>query len=353
MSFKSSLNIITPINTLSYGNVGRNLCLELSKHMKLHIFPMGNVEQQALSREVKEGIENSKLFDVNADCLRIWHQFDMSMFVGKGKRIGFPIFELDTFTDIEKHHLNSLDLLIVCTQWAKTVCENNGIRTPIKIVNLGVDRNIFNVKELHNKTTTFFNIGKWELRKGHDVLIQAFQKAFTANDDVTLFMCCHNPFLTTNDASPWVNLYKHPKIKILPRLTSQEEVAKMINVSHCGLFLSRAEGWNLGLLEAMSCGRHVITTNYSGHTEFCNTHNSMLIEPSGFTKAYDGKWFFGHGKWMDFTSSDIDTIANYMKDIHALNKSGKLLLNEEGIKTASQFTWQNAAKQLLGAINED
>ena len=45
----------------------------------------------------------------------------------------------------------------------------------------------------------------------------------------------------------------------------------------CGVFPSRAEGRNLELLEMMSAGKHVITTDYSAHTEFCTKDNAGLV----------------------------------------------------------------------------
>jgi hypothetical protein len=39
----------------------------------------------------------------------------------------------------------------------------------------------------------FLNVGKWEYRKGHDVLLEAFNKAFEPTDNVRLVMNCHNP----------------------------------------------------------------------------------------------------------------------------------------------------------------
>ena len=36
--------------------------------------------------------------------------------------------------------------------------------------------------------------------------------------------------------------------------------------AHCGVFPARSEGWNLGLVEMLSMGRHVIATDYSAHT---------------------------------------------------------------------------------------
>ena len=54
---------------------------------------------------IKESVGNARKPNFNAPSIRLWHQHDMSSFAGHGLRIGFPIFELDTFNDLEKHHL--------------------------------------------------------------------------------------------------------------------------------------------------------------------------------------------------------------------------------------------------------
>ena len=83
------------------------------------------------------------------------------------------------------------------------------------------------------------------------------------------------------------------KVKFLDRVGSHKEVADIIRMCDCGVFPSRAEGWNLDLLEMMSCGKQVIATNYSAHTEFCNEENCMLVETTEMVDAEDGKWFRG------------------------------------------------------------
>jgi glycosyltransferase involved in cell wall biosynthesis len=108
----------------------------------------------------------------------------------------------------------------------------------------------------------------------------------------------------------------------------------------CGIFPSRAEGWNLGLLEMLSCGKPCITTNYSAHTEFCNKENSFLIDIGEFEPAYDGKWFFGQGSWAKMGQKQIDQCIEYMRHVYR----NKIITNTEGIKTAEQFSWTNSAK---------
>ena len=120
---------------------------------------------------------------------------------------------------------------------------------------------------------------------------------FNEDDKVELWMLCDNPFYTEDENFKWERLYRTSKlgdkIKIIPRQQMQEDVYNIMMQADCGVFPARAEGWNLDLLEMMSCGKQTIATNYSAHTEFCNEDNCMLVETTEMVDAEDGKWFRG------------------------------------------------------------
>jgi glycosyltransferase involved in cell wall biosynthesis len=280
----------------------------------------------------------------------------MKFFIGRGKRIGFPIFELDTFTGAEKHHLSGLDELFVCSNWALKVACDNGIRCPKSVVPLGVDRNIFNPtrsNRLKGKTV-FFNCGKWEVRKGHPEIAQAFNMAFTPKDDVELWMMCENPFYNQEIKSKFENMFllspmgRAGKIKLLPRVDTHLQVAKIMGAATIGVFPAKAEGWNLELLEMMAMGKYVIATNYAGHTEFCNDENAALLESTGLEPAKDGIWFHGQGNWSTFS---IDDLAAIMKQYHI--GRDHLDVNEAGVETGRKFSWENSARKLLEYAESD
>ena len=107
------INIISPINSLGYGIAGLNITKHLTKTTDVSLWPIGNPEcrNEEDIRILSNCIHNASKPVFDAPCVRIWHQNDMSMFVGNGERIGFPFFELNKFNDVEKHHLNSLDRL--------------------------------------------------------------------------------------------------------------------------------------------------------------------------------------------------------------------------------------------------
>lgn len=352
------MNIISPINQLGYGIAGFNISKHLAKQTNVALWPIGNPEvyTQADFDVVSNLMKSSTMPNFKDDCLRIWHQHDMSQFVGKGRRIGFPFFELNKFSKIEKHHLNNVDTLFVTCEWAKQVCLDNLEIDDIKVVPLGVDCETFKPSiDSSGDTTIFFNCGKWEKRKGHDILPLVFNKAFDANDNFELWMMTSNPFLSQEEELAWQSLYKNTKIghkiRFLPRVKTHEEVYTIMKKVDCGIFPSRAEGWNLELLEMLACGKQVITTNYSAHTAFCNNDNSLLLEITSYEMAQDNKWFDGKtGEWANISFSNINQLVDMVKYIHEQKQSGLLKTNDHGIKTAQKLTWDNTANEILQAI---
>jgi glycosyltransferase involved in cell wall biosynthesis len=351
------LNLIAPINDLGYGYTGLHLTDELIKlGHDVALFPIGKPYCHFRHEDnIKKALQNADKWDNDAPCIRLWHQHDLSMFVGHGKHIGFPIFELDTFSDKEKHHLGNCDELMVCSRWALNVCATNLFEIdknkPIKIVPLGVDNEIFTPKLSKRKPTIFFNCGKWEKRKGHYELIQAFNLAFNEDSNVELWMMCQNPFLNKEQADHWHNRCKNSKmghkIRILPRVEADTQVADIMQQADCGVFPSRGEGWNLEALEMLACGKQVIATDYSAHTEFLTQENAWLVPINGVEPAYDGIWFHKQGNWGSFDNNNITILIERMQFIHDKKQNGDLEINEAGLETAQKFSWTNTAKTLI------
>jgi glycosyltransferase involved in cell wall biosynthesis len=115
----------------------------------------------------------------------------------------------------------------------------------------------------------------------------------------------------------------------------------------CGVFPSRGEGWNLELLEMMAAGKHVITTNYSAHTEFCSQENATLIPIKDVESAFDGKWFFGQGNWAKIDDEEVNLLTQEM-NLFAETYKGQQ--NTHGIETAKKFSWQNTAREMIKCL---
>ena len=352
---------MAPINQLGYGVAGLNTLKALQEEgVEVSLFTIGQpqVTSQEDADAVAKGLKAAMTFDPKAPCVKIWHQNQMAERIGSGKFIGFPIFELDTFSDLEKHHLNSCDELMVCSKWAKQVCLDQLYMSPnghtyldadakVHVVPLGVDAELFPPAPVRqDDKTIFFNCGKWEVRKGHDILMKAFEKVAEKHNNVELWMMCTNPFNSPEEENRWHQLYAHPNVKIIPRAETQKDVYNIMSQVDCGVFPSRGEGWNLELLEMMSAGKHVIATNYSAHTEFCTKENSRLVTIEDKEPAFDGKWFFGQGNWAKISEDQLIQLQGYMESFHTSEKD----TNNSGIETAKQFSWKNTARSIINHV---
>jgi glycosyltransferase involved in cell wall biosynthesis len=355
LSKLTNLNLVAPINTVSYGIVSLNILKELSNLLDVSLWPIGQpqVTNQNDWDYVQRACENARSYDPDAPCIRIWHQFDLAQFVGRGKHIGFSIFELDQFNKTEKHHLKSVDHIFVPSDWAKEIVRNDlgepyALRT--NVIPLGVDTSLFKPTKLVAKENfVFFNCGKWEVRKGHDFLATAFNKAFSPEDKVELWLMTENPFCSEEEDAKWKSMYKNTamyaagKIKFIPRVNTHEQVYKIMSQADCGIFPSRAEGWNLEALEMMAIGRPVVITNYSAHTQYCNDKNSFLIPVNQTELAHDDKWFFGQGSWGEIKIKDIIEMMQFARNS---NRS----YFQDCINTANKFTWKNTAKEIINVL---
>lgn len=356
------INITAPVNQTSYGLASWQFMRSLDKAgHDITLWGCPNDQNIQGTEEnidlLRKWVARREVFDWWAPSLRIWHQNDMMQSVGKGRRLGMTFFELDKLKPNEVHQLNSLDMVIVPSQWAKQVCKDSRVHTPVEVVPLGYDPEVFyarDIKRADNKTI-FLNIGKWEVRKGHDVLVEMFNKAFTKKDNVELWMSNHNQFLNEQDTEAWVRLYKNSplgdKVKIIPWEPTQQGLAKIMASVDCGIFPSRAEGWGLESLEMMAMDKEVIITNNSAHTEYCKDHNCYLIETPEKEVANDSIWFHGQtksdGMWAKLGDLEINQAADLMRVIHKDKQEGRL---HDQDKDVGHLTWDRAAGKLVGIL---
>ena len=140
------------------------------------------------------------------------------------------------------------------------------------------------------------------------------------------------------------------KVQVVPRLETQHHVAALLADCDCGVFPSRAEGWNLGLLECMSVGLNVIATDYSAHTEFVESANCRLVHVDETEPARTGEWLWGIGDWAKLGASQMEQMVHHLREVHRLKQEGSLPRNDAGIATAKAFTWRRTAEAVLRAV---
>lgn len=352
------VNLIGAWNTTSYGCVLVNLSQALTElGCSVCFYPayqrpgiVEDVTVQTYSQLWQKVTQNE--VDLYAPSLKIWHQDQLDWRIGNGLSAAFSFFELDTLNQKEITHMSSQDVQFVASKWANQILLkhniNNGVVAP-----LGVDRNIFYPltedyrRELCNRIGVamddyiFYMSGKFEVRKGHDIILDIFREAFPTENDVKLVVNSWSPNLPEVNNSEWASMLSQDQrvIVLRNRFPHQMEIAKLVSCVDCCVYPSKAEGWNLPALEALAMHKPVIINNYSAHTEFSDF--CTKVEPVGMELAYDGLFFFGNGRW---SIPDKKKFAAEMRR-HYANK-----INVNVNAAAQKFSWKNTATVILNTL---
>lgn len=220
----------------------------------------------------------------------------------RGKlNLGICFFE-SSLSQPAFYNSTKLDTVFVGSTWCKERCAEAGIHNT-RVLMQGVDSAIFSPQPPRNPDGQFriFSGGKFEWRKGQDLVIKAFAE-FAKREPAAHLVCAwFNPwpvlifeavdksglalprFGTLTQEKYFEDLLMANGVPrchftVLPAL-SQADLAREMANTDCGLFPNRCEGGtNLVLMEYASLGRRVIANAGTGHAEI--TEAIAYILPS-------------------------------------------------------------------------
>jgi glycosyltransferase involved in cell wall biosynthesis/SAM-dependent methyltransferase len=234
-------------------------------------------------------------------------------------RIGRTMFETDRISPAWVNACNQMDEVWVPSRFnAETFAASGVERDKLVVMPESVDENEFNPDQheplpLPNRAKfNFLAIFEWSRRKGWDVLLSAYLREFSAEDDVCLYLRTY--LFSKPDGDPreaiqrlidehaaTLNLGEKvlPRIHIIAEQVAQADLPRLYKAADCLVAPSRGEGWGRPHHEAMMMGLPVIATNWSGNTEFMNAANSYPVDYDlGETVALDPELRHYHGhRW--------------------------------------------------------
>jgi len=119
-------------------------------------------------------------------------------------------------------------------------------------------------------------------RKNPAGAIRAFKEAFASTDrSVALVVKINNPDNQPQDVEALRELAAdYPNILFIEKIMTREEIAGLVAVCDSYISLHRSEGFGLGPAEAMSLGKPVIATDWSGNVDYMTPHNSYGVDYS-------------------------------------------------------------------------
>ena len=148
-------------------------------------------------------------------------------------------------------------------------------------------------------------------RKNPIGLIHAFTRAFEPGAGARLVIKAIN-----GDKRPverdqlMAAASQHPDITVIDTYFTRVETSTLMNLADCYVSLHRSEGLGLTLSEAISHGKPVIATGYSGNTDFMDETNSYLVS---WTRVPVGEHAEGYSPDATWAEPNIDEAANFMR----------------------------------------
>jgi len=224
------------------------------------------------------GYEESFVPDIHIIMAEVNHYYHYQTY-DKPVIIYFP-WETTNVLPKFMERLHSADYIWVPSEWQKQMLITNGI-TPnkISVVHEGIDpKKYFPIKR-NNDKLTFLHIGTWNYRKSSYEIIKTFLNIFGNNDNVELRISINNKLDYQDGPIETFEKYGLPlnkNIKILGTL-SEDDYVKEIQNADLYVSCSRGEGWNLPVIQSMSCGVPSIYTKCGGQLEFSKNNLGIGI----------------------------------------------------------------------------
>jgi glycosyltransferase involved in cell wall biosynthesis len=235
----------------------------------------------------------------------------------------------------------------------------------------GIDPEIFYPVEpkLDENLFVIFSGGKFELRKGQDLVLRAFKALREKYKDIVLINAWYNfwpqsmelyhyapTFNYENKGETWQEKMNHIyaingigaeniiTLEVVPNRKLREIYAK----TDIGLFPNRCEGGtNLVLMEYMACGKPVVAAYNSGQRDVLDENHALLVKEHKPFKLYaDDKTL-----WANWFEPDLDEIIaqieyayHHRDEIRQLGKrAGEFMKN---------FTWEKSAQRLVELVGD-
>jgi len=252
-----------------------------------------------------------------------------------GPFVAHTVWESDRLPQHWPDLLNATDLVVVPTAWNRDLFVASGVRTPVAVVphvattpdpgdggaGLGLDPDDF----------VFYTIGRWDERKAVFLAIEAYLRAFTADDPVVLVVKtgprlemppgewgAGNPlsFTTLWQVASLVRQFRNPaRVHLEVERWTDDRIAGLHARGDCYLTLARGEGWGIGAFDASAYGNPVVATGWGGFLEYLDDESAFLVDHT--LTAVEHNAFASYSPDQEWAAPDVGHAVDVLRTVVA------------------------------------
>ena len=281
----------------------------------------------------------------------------------RGRNIQWVVFESTRIPATIRPAMQGADRVWVPSAWGHSVLTAHGIHADrIRIVPEGVDGARFHAHGRRPRSTArpfrFLTVGKYEQRKGIDLTIEAFAQVF-GNQAQAELVIKSNYFTNHRE--------KHSELKgkisdlglnnvtLLWGEMTEPQLADLYRACDAFVLPTRAEGWGLPLIEAVAAGLPIITTMYSGHTEFLQHVSDSVLPVAHVMTRIDCPEYCSYypdsmNDWGVWAQPDLNSLVACMQQ--ALQQEQELYdrAQRNSAIIRERFSWNHSVEQALACM---
>ena len=139
------------------------------------------------------------------------------------KTVAVGFFEVMKLSDNLVNYLHQFDLIVAGSSWNKNILIKHGLPKVVRVLQ-GVDTALFNpipVPRILQSSLIVFSGGKLEIRKGRDIVIDAFKLLLICPDALLIASWC-------NDSASLASISASPYVKNAPVGGGAKEIAEWL-----------------------------------------------------------------------------------------------------------------------------
>lgn len=256
----------------------------------------------------------------------------------------------------------NVDELWVPSQFVATAFAEGGLGSErIKVIPNGVDTDVYNPDGETWRPTgcrdfAFLFVGGTIRRKGIDLLLQAYLEAFTPDDDVTLIVkdlggssfYRHNNFLNQVQAISRTQNAAH--VLLLTNEYNDADLAMLYRGCDAFVLPYRGEGFGMPIMEAMACGKPVVTTAAGPALEFCRAEDSYFVRAKEVALADEPPPLGEMSREWTWFEPDLIELAETLRSVYENREEAAQRGQAAAEAVARKYCWPRITQDYLDRV---